>query len=351
MSALTNEEGVARFELGAELAATIVGRSVVECDTEGYDLAYASANSREELDIVLRVHKSGLHFEGRALDADTGKPIPGAAAKVKGMRVEGGGFASFPDEREPVFHGDSEGVIKLDRFSTKDGISVEVTAPGYAKAQEFLSAERPENSIFRLSRAGKIIGKVIRTDGGELPKNLRVTLAMTSGRRSREYLSAEKDGSFSWDHCAAGSYTLSAVSPTEEGRKLICTSEYEAGVKVGQTVEVVIEMEKGILVSGRMIDASTGKPPAERDYAYVRAEGRSYSRIAEDGSWDLYLPAGEHKIMYRCKDMKQQDEFKQLIVEKGKPIKGLIIKVGSASGDDAGKQGTSSGRLRMRSAR
>ena len=55
------------------------------------------------------------------------------------------------------------------------------------------------------------------------------------------------------------------------------------------------------------------------------------------------------------KEMKQQEEFKQLVVEKGKPIKGLIIKVGvkagSASGDDAGKQGTSSGRLRTRSAR
>ena len=351
LSALTNHEGMARFELGPDLAATVVGRSVVECDIEGYDLAYASADSREELDIVLRVHKSGRHFEGRALDAETGKPLPNATARVKGMRPPNGSFASFPDDKEPVFKADNDGVIRFIRFSDRDGISVEVTAPGYTKAQEFLSAERAENSIFRLSRAGKIVGKVVRTDGGELPEDLRVQLTVTSGRRTREYLPVEKDGSFSWDHCEPGQCTLSAASPTEEGRKLICPSECEAEVKVGQTVEVVIEMEKGIMVSGRMIDASTGKPPAERDYAYVRAEGRSYSRIAEDGSWDLYLPAGEHKIMYRCKDMKQQDEFKQLIVEKGKPIKGLIIKVGSASGDDAGKQGTSSGRLRMRSAR
>jgi len=121
-------------------------------------------------------------------------------------------------------------------------------------------------------------------------------------------------------------------------------------------VNVVVEMEKGVLVCGRMLDAVTGKPPTDREYAYVRsAEGQAYSQVKEDGSWDLYLPPGEHKIMYRCKDMKQQEEFKQLIVEKGKPIKGLIIKVGvkagSASSDDAGKKGTSSGRLRTRSAR
>jgi hypothetical protein len=99
---------------------------------------------------------------------------------------------------------------------------------------------------------------------------------------------------------------------------------------------VVIEMEKGISVSGTMIDAATGKPPVDREYAYVRtAEGRTqsaYSQIKEDGSWELFLPEGDHRIIYRCRGMNQQQDFKRIKVEKGKPVKDLVIKVGAKSG-------------------
>jgi hypothetical protein len=92
-------------------------------------------------------------------------------------------------------------------------------------------------------------------------------------------------------------------------------------------------MEKGIMVSGTMIDAATGKPPSDRQYAYVlTANGRAYSSVKEDGTWELYLPEGEHRIMYRYKDINQQKEFKRLKVKKGEPIKGLIVEVGAEGG-------------------
>lgn len=351
---LTDKDGVARFEQTPEIAASIVGRSTVECDIEGYDLAYASAGPREELDIVLRIHKSGRHLQGRALDADTGKPIPGATARVKGMRVENSSsFASFPDEKESVFHADSDGVIVFRRFSEKDGISVVVTAPGYAKDSTWLSADRPEDAVFRLSRGGIIIGKLVNTDGGEMPEGFTVLLKETSGnRRVRENISVKEDGSFSWDHCTPGAYTLTATSQSEEGRKLICLSPCETQVKAGQTLNVVIEMEKGTLVCGAMVEAATGKPVSNKEYAYVRtSEGRAYSPVKEDGSWELYLPEGEHKIMYRVKDMKQQLEYKQLTVEKGKPIRDLVIKISAKSAqeseEEVKKPGTMSGRVRV----
>jgi hypothetical protein len=202
--------------------------------------------------------------------------------------------------------------------------------------------------VFRLTRSGRIIGKVVRIDNGELPADLHVSLVKTTGRRVRENLTVEQDGSFHWDYCTPGSYTLSAISPTTEGRKLICTSSCEAEVKTGETTEVVIEMEKGVLVCGTMIDISTGKSPSDREYAYVRtAKGQAYSPIREDGSWELYLPEGEHKIMYRCKDMRQQQEFKQLRVEKGKPIKDLVIKVSVKAGSTSEKDLGGMGRLRV----
>ena len=105
------------------------------------------------------------------------------------------------------------------------------------------------------------------------------------------------------------------------------------------------------MVCGKMLDAATGKPLSDVKSAYVgSAEGRSYSPIKEDGSWQLYLLPGEHKITYRCMDMKQQKEFRQLKVKKGTPIKDLVIKVdaktGQASRDDAAQSGTRSRALR-----
>ena len=352
LRAITDKEGVARFELGPAAGKDMVGRSTVECDIEGYDLAYAAADPREELDLVLRIHKSDRHWQGQALDAATGKPLPGATAHVYGVRRENSSsFASCPEEKRMVFHADDKGVIRFERFNEKDGIGVDVTAPGYAKEQKWLSSDRPDEAIFRLSPAGKILGKVVRTDGGELPADLRVHLRMTSGRGSSENLPVEKDGSFSWEHCAPGTYKLSAASPSEEGRKLVCPSDCEAEVKTGQTVKVVIEMEEGVMVCGKMLDAATGKPLSDVKSAYVgSAEGRSYSPIKEDGSWQLYLLPGEHKITYRCMDMKQQKEFRQLKVKKGTPIKDLVIKVdaktGQASRDDAAQSGTRSRALR-----
>ena len=332
--ALTDKEGVATFELKPDFVKDILGRPIIECDLDGYDLAFVGVDPREELDIVLRIHKSEQPWQAQALDMETGKPLPDATARLRSMQVEGSNnYASFTEEEGTVFEADSQGMINFNRFSKKNRISVEVSAPGYAKEQKWFSEQGPEDTVFRMSRAGIILGKVVRTDDGELPADLRVLLMMTSGRRTREYLPVEENGSFSWDHCAPGQYTLSAMSPTEEGRKLICPSACETEVKTGQTVKVVVEIEKGVLVCGRMLDAETGKPPSDREYAYVRsAEGQAYSQIKEDGSWDLYLPAGEHKIMYRYKDMSQQQEFRQLSVEKGKPIKDLVIKVGAKAG-------------------
>jgi len=257
--ALTDKEGVATFELKPDFVKDIFGRPIIECDVDGYDLAFVGADPREELDIVLRIHKSEQPWQAQALDMETGKPLPDATARLRSMQVEGSSnYASFPEEDRIVFEADNWGIINFNRFSKKDRISVEVSAPGYAKEQKYFSEQGPEDTVFRLSRAGKVLGKVVRTDDGELPADLRVLLTMTSGRRVREYLQVEKAGSFSWDHCAPGQYTLSAMSPTEEGRKLICPSACEAEVKAGQTVNVVVEIEKGVLVCGKKLYAEAG---------------------------------------------------------------------------------------------
>ena len=335
--ATTDAEGIVKFELQMDTEKYVYSGGMIECDLEGYDLACVRANMREEMDLVMTIHKSDKHWEAEVLDAETGKPIAEATARVRGMQIgDSGNYASFDEESEMEFQSDSRGHVEFARFSIKDQISVDVTAPGYSKEQKWLSARSPEDSVFRLSLAGTITGKVRLTDSGEPPDGLRVLLEMPSESRVREYVTAEKDGSFSCDHCKPGSYKLTANSFSEQGRKYICCSDSQVEVKAGQTVEVVIEMEKGTSVSGTMIDAATGKPPEDRDYAYVRtADGRTqseYSRINEDGGWELFLPEGDHSIIYRCGNMSRQQEFKRISVEKGKPIKDLVIKVGAEGG-------------------
>ena len=335
--ATTDAEGIVKFELQMDTEKYVYSGGMIECDLEGYDLACVRANLREEIDLVMTIHKSDKHWQAEVLDAETGKPIAGATARVRGMQIgDSGNYASFDEEMNMEFKSDSRGYVEFPRFSVKDQISVDMTASGYSKEQKWLSARNSDDTVFRLSRAGTITGKVKLTDAGELPDGIRVLLEMPSDRRVREYVTAEKDGSFSCDHCKPGPYKLSANSYSEEGRKFICCSDCQVDVKAGQTVEVVIEMEKGTSISGKMIEAATGKPPADRDYAYVRtADGRTqsaYSQIKEDGSWELFLPEGDHSIIYRCRSMNRQQEFKRISVEKGKPIKDLVIKVGSEGG-------------------
>ncbi|MHC4369878.1 MAG: hypothetical protein ACYSW8_19885, partial [Planctomycetota bacterium] len=64
--------------------------------------------------------------------------------------------------------------------------------------------------------------------------------------------------------------------------------------------------------------------------------------------WELYLPEGEHTIMYRTRDMRQQQEFKKLSVKKGEPVEGLVIKVTikTSGGSAGGPAATSSRRTR-----
>ena len=346
MKLKTDAEGTAKFELQLDSDKYTYGRAMIECDIEGYDLGYARVNLNEELDFVLKLHKSGRHWQAQVLDMETGEPIEGATAKIRGMQIEGSNnYAFFEDEQGMEFNSDNQGRIQFTRFNSKDRLSVDVLAPNYAKEQKWLSSQNPDENIFRLTRAAIITGRVTRTDTGELPDGLRVLSEMTSGNRIRETLPVEKDGSFTLDHCQPGTYKLSARSSTEEGRKLICCSDCQVEAKTGQTAEVVIEMEKGILVSGTMVDAATGKPVPDREYAYVHiVAGQSYSQIKEDGSWELYLPEGEHTIMYLYKDMNRQQEFKRLKLEKGKPVKDLVIKVDVKSPEtpekDAGTRST-----------
>jgi len=254
-----------------DFAKYVFDRSIIECDVEGYDLAYAGVDPKEELEFVLKVHKSDQHWQAQVVDMETGKPLPAATAQVKAMQIEGtDNYAFFPEDKVFAFQADSQGHIRLSRFSSKDGISLEVSAPNYAEEQKWFSAERPDDTTFRLTRAGTITGRVTRTDGGELPADLRVSLVRTSGSGRRDYVPVEKDGSFSWDHCTPGSYTLSAISPTTEGRKLICPSACEADIKSGETVEVVIEMEKGVPVCHKR----------RRQLGIVSAGRRAYNHVS-----------------------------------------------------------------------
>ena len=183
MKAVTDAEGIVKFELQLDSDKYIYGGGMIECDLEGYDLACVRANLREELDLVLKVHKSDRHWQAQVLDMNTGKPIEGATARVRGMQIENSGdYAFFEEEQGMEFDSDSQGNIQFARFSIKDRISVDVSAPGYSKEQKWLSAKNSDDTVFRLSRAGTITGKVTLTDAGELPDGLRILLEMTSDR-------------------------------------------------------------------------------------------------------------------------------------------------------------------------
>jgi len=125
------------------------------------------------------------------------------------------------------------------------------------------------NAKLQLRATGSLSGTV--TGGGAVIESLRITLQSTTGfRRDESYL--RSSGTFTLDNLPAGTFELSAITPTAYKRMTVTVAEGEA--RTG----VTIALDPFVTLTGRIVDATTKQPVPRLDmFIQLRLGSSGYS--------------------------------------------------------------------------
>jgi hypothetical protein len=319
-------------ELSLQLDTETYGydRLIVACDVAGYDLAYLGFPANEDVDATLAMKKSvGAWWEIQVED-QSGLPVSGAQASVVTVQFEGrpqaAFFRSYPEFKDKhAYEADADVCIKIARFNLTDSLSLNVSAPGYAMKNHWVSNNQPARTKVQLPKGGLMKGRVIY-EGGPLPEGLKVYANLENGNASLGPAPINANGTFTFDSCSPGKYMINLLPGNASDRGAFVFPKATAVVKEEAETEVVLELEIGTLVSGKMVDKGTGLTPKDLAGLNVMAsEANTHSGIEEDGSWKMYLPEGHFVISYRYQNATHT--FKTVDVKKGEPVENLIIEI------------------------
>lgn len=206
----------------------------------------------------------------------------------------------------------------------------------------------------------------------------KVTVKATGAAQTAGYLDFEgyevhgrgelsTDGTFETRLAPSVYRVIHVVSA--RGDPLALTPVPQIDVKLGEPLELDLELEPGNEVSGTVIMADTGKPDigveTERGPYYgtvvagvkgmmLPITGSWGADIEGDGSFRLFLPEGEFSLSYMGHNAWEMlpAPFDSVVVEKGTPLRGLAIKAlpgqqkqGVATKKRSSKKGTPIDRL------
>ncbi len=326
----TNAQGVVELSLELDTETYGYDRLIVACDVAGYDLAYLGFPANEDVDATLAMKKSQDAWWEIQVEDQSGLPVPAARASVVTVQFEGrpqaAFFRSYPEFKDKhVFEADDDGRIKIARFNLADSLSLNVSAPGYAMKNHWVSKHQPARTKVQLPKGGLMKGKVVY-EGGPLPEGLKVYANQENGNASLGPEPIGEHGIFTFDSCAPGKYTITLLPGNASDKGAFVFPKATVVVKEDAEVEVVLELEIGTLVSGEMVDKKTGQTPKDLAGLYVTVfEANIRAGIEEDGTWKLYLPEGHFVISYRYQNATHT--FKTLDVKKGEPVENLIIEI------------------------
>jgi hypothetical protein len=144
------------------------------------------------------------------------------------------------------------------------------------------------------------------------------------------------DGVFSTDNLEAGKYTARFTSFDDNLHKYVVKAPPAFEAKVGETVNVVIELEEGIPLKGKITGAKLDAIQDNQFAAVIASKPGSNAgqyatvgKILKDGSWTLYLPdAGEYTIKYylpTTDGSSGEKTWKNVTIEAGKTPEEVVI--------------------------
>jgi RNA polymerase sigma factor (sigma-70 family) len=247
---------------------------------------------------------------GRVTDQDV-RPITGATIATEGFwKPTESGFRELMElvpETAAAYaaHTAADGSFALKAIPQGSLVEVKITPQGREPARVSWNTAQP--AVITLDhRLGRIKGRLKPTDAGGFTGEMLVRVSLDGPRgksapgpvtlRYNAGMNVSKDGSFRFDGLPPGHYELSASSEKDAPFIAKAVGDIEVAPNGEATVEV--PLDRLVTVTGRVIDAQTGKGVAdipvacyhvdnnslgEMRSAQTDAEGR-YSVLAQPGT-------------------------------------------------------------------
>jgi thiol-disulfide isomerase/thioredoxin len=274
----------------------------------------------------------GVPIEGTVYGADR-KPLAKASIGTGGDRV--------PSNAIPVIRTDENGQFFL-RAKPGELLVLTVKADKHAPDLKQLTvAAKNEPLEFHLEAGKTMKGKVVDADGKPVEG---VTLYADTWRGNRTLgnrLTTRSDGSFEWKGAPADAVMMDIMK--------IGYADLRGHAMTASDQELLVTLNKPLVVRGRVVDAETGKPVEsfkvvkgiafdDNRIHWQRREGRDEVSPKSDGTFEFeqsypypgyavrveadgYTP-GDSRI-FRLSERNVELSFK---LEKGKPVEGVVRK-------------------------
>ncbi|MBM4050080.1 MAG: carboxypeptidase regulatory-like domain-containing protein, partial [Planctomycetes bacterium] len=283
---------------------------IIAC-AEGNSLEWVSPQAGDPKNLKIKLGKPGT-FRGRVKDG-TGRPVEGATVRLSVVSRQQTELRVFPHQpfftQELMDHWaaqtDNDGLFTLWRAGADTSPGAWIRKDGFCSAN--VHWQDPATGVeVVLRKAGTIRGQIRCGDPTVSLTDVKVAyLPSVEARTGLE--SYWRRGKSVTD--AQGNFTLEEVPPGKVRVNIAPapTSEWQAGddkvveLAEGQTVEnVVLEMKRGTKVTGRALDADTGKAIAEvRIYAHDGTHYRysgEWPRTDAEGRYFFYVRPGKIEV-------------------------------------------------------
>ncbi|MGE5611413.1 MAG: carboxypeptidase regulatory-like domain-containing protein [Bacillota bacterium] len=335
----TDGDGKARAELPS-LTEKQARTVFLYCDLEGRNLAFYRVAENEDVDVRLVAAKSSRGWQGRVVDS-AGKPIANAMIHVTSYT---------PDRSDPssqVFLMELQGraeAFKLSTTSDQDGrfqlsrmgqawTTIRISLPGYSSLDSRFDPAEDNNKgekAFVLSPGASVKGRVVLKSTGQPPKEKGNGEICLDGPNGSNMSKIKGDWTFALNELVTGSYRTRFYPSGADICKYVCPMPPSFTAVMGTTAEIILEVEEGIPVRGKLVHAKTNQPV--EGIVELRLKGGDRGSIGvqadRDGSWLVYLPQeGEYVVSCYPNPTRQPKEIKTITVQKSRPMAELLIQV------------------------
>jgi protocatechuate 3,4-dioxygenase beta subunit len=261
----TDAHGVARFEdLPPGRYALAAGAS----DRFGpANLGGVEVRPGEVTSVELRLHGQGLRLSGTIQDSQGG-PLPTARVMARPSVALAGANAGLIAAAV-----DQQGRYQM--MLRPGGYQLVVDANGYATASQGLEVYADTTKNVRLDAESRLAGLVVLRDSNDPVEGAEVWVtAVDEGFYFRSASTASgADGSFEIGGLRGGNYVVSA----KKGRLI---GERRQAVAVGDRRSVRVQVDEGLAVAGRVVDASGAAVAG----AKLQCAGAQITPIRRDGA-------------------------------------------------------------------
>jgi beta-lactamase regulating signal transducer with metallopeptidase domain/protocatechuate 3,4-dioxygenase beta subunit len=298
-------------------------RPLVVAYREGMALASQWFTSETEpVDLELRLHRPAS-FVGRVLDAQ-GNPVPQAQVRAElfatggRQRYEGWNhllesiLSESEFDRHVVTTTDADGQFHFSTLPENADVMLKVRADGWGllrtmglrpTEKQFLRGTAEEPAVVTLPPEGVIEGRIVTALPGVSVAGLTVALQASQNTPvipEPYFVSTDSEGRFRFNGLNGGTANVYLIDHEPDG-PWTYSAAADVPVIAGETASVEIELIKGQLVTGEVVDPD-GEPVAG---AYVGLHGpiRPDSGAAiigdttkADGKYRFHLPPGAARI-------------------------------------------------------